>query len=393
VSVYKPSDSKYYYYCFEHDGQRYKASTRTPNKRLAEQIQIAKKNQLLMGKAGLIRKEPAPSLREFRERFMEEVEKHTEKHPNTYDFYSGYYNRLLAFHKIADRRLDQIDEHLTSQFQTYELKIQKVRPATVNRGVATLRKAMRLAKRWKLIDVLPEFHMLPEERERKFVFTPEKKRAWLEQAPFPLNMASEFAWESGLCSGEMCDLLKTSVHLAEERDENGLWGYLDVLQGKRKVRERSVPISDRMREILLEMMEQSQGPYIFYGPQDRERKKKLEPNTISHQATRLRRKLNWPWDCVLHATRHTALTELGLSGASEFEIKEAAGHNQIQTSAKYIHPMPESIRRAFARKKAYADQEERRSLGKKPVLRISPRVGETRTGKSSNVVGSKGDGY
>ena len=243
MSVYKPTDSKYYYYFFEHDGQRYKSSTRTTNKRLAERIEVARKNELLMGKAGLVKKEPAPTLREFRDRFMEEVEKHTEKHPNTFEFYSGYYNRLLAFQKIADRRLDRIDEHLIAQFQTYELKIQKVRPATVNRGVATLRKAMRLAKTWKLIDVLPEFHMLPEERERKFVFTPERKKIWLQHAFFPLNVTSEFGWESGLCSGEMCDLLKTSVHLTDSRDENGLWGYLDVLQGKRKVRERSVPIT------------------------------------------------------------------------------------------------------------------------------------------------------
>jgi hypothetical protein len=83
---------------------------------------------------------------------MEDVEKNTEKHPNTYNFYRGYYKRLLAFQKIADRRLDQIDERLIAQFQTFELKLQKMRPATVNRGIATLRKAMRLAKRWKLID-------------------------------------------------------------------------------------------------------------------------------------------------------------------------------------------------------------------------------------------------
>jgi len=94
---------------------------------------------------------------------------------------------------------------------------------------------------------------------------------------------------------------------------------------------------------------------------------------------------------VFHATRHTALTELGLSGASEFEIKEAAGHNQIKTSAKYIHPMPESIRRAFGRKTAYADQEELRSIKKKPVLRVSPLVGEIGSRKSSKALESKGD--
>ena len=374
MSVYKPGNSKYYYYDFQLNGERYNYSTRTTNRRLAEQIEVAKKNEILLGKAGLAKKERAPTLRQFRERFMEEIEKHTDRHPNTYTFYSGYYNRLLRFPKIADRRLNQIDEDIIAQFQTYEIKAHKVMPATVNRGIATLRKAMRMAFEWRLIDSVPRFKMLPEERERKFIFTPERKTLWLQNAPFPLNVTSEFGWESGLCSGEMCDLLKTSVHLEDERDGEGQWGFVSVLQGKRKVRERSVPITDRMREILVQMMEKSQGLYVFYGPQDRERKKKLAPNTISHQATRLRRKLNWPWDCVLHATRHTALTELGMSGANQFDIKKFAGHNRITTSEKYIHPTNESLKRAVARKKAYADSQMQRATKGTQVPGVFPRV-------------------
>jgi integrase len=391
VSVYKPSNSKYYYYDFELNGERYNYSTRTRNRRVAEQIEVARKNEILLGKAGLVKKEPAPTLQEFRERFMEEIEKHTERHPNTYDFYGGYYNRLLGFPKIADLRLDQIDENLIAQFQTYEIKTQKVMPATVNRGIATLRKAMRLALEWKLIDSVPKFKMLPEERERKFIFTPERKNLWLQNAPFPLNVISEFGWESGLCSGEMCDLLKTSVHLEDECDEDCQWGYVSVLQGKRKVRERSVPITDRMREILIEMMEESQGAYVFYGPRDPERKKKLAPNTISHQATRLRRRLDWPWDCVLHATRHTALTELGMAGANQFDIKSFAGHNRITTSEKYIHPTNESMKRAVARKKAYADQQMQRATKKKPIPGVFPGVQDDGFHERGEVAGSKGD--
>jgi integrase len=51
-----------------------------------------------------------------------------------------------------------------------------------------------------------------------------------------------------------------------------------------------------------------------------------------------------PRDAVLHSTRHTALTDLGASGADAFTIQAIAGHASVNTSPRYA---PETIQRAF----------------------------------------------
>ena len=53
-----------------------------------------------------------------------------------------------------------------------------------------------------------------------------------------------------------------------------------------------------------------------------------------------------PWDAVLHSTRHTALTDLGASGADAFTIREMAGHANVTTSQRYVHPVPETVANA-----------------------------------------------
>jgi hypothetical protein len=45
----------------------------------------------------------------------------------------------------------------------------------------------------------------------------------------------------------------------------------------------------------------------------------------------------------------TMLTELGTSGADASTIQMIAGHEDIRTSQKYLHPTPEHVLMAFER--------------------------------------------
>jgi len=58
---------------------------------------------------------------------------------------------------------------------------------------------------------------------------------------------------------------------------------------------------------------------------------------------------------------------------------------------KYIHPTNESMKRAVARKKAYADQQMQRATKKKPVPGVFPRVADDGFQERGEVAGSKGD--
>jgi len=47
------------------------------------------------------------------------------------------------------------------------------------------------------------------------------------------------------------------------------------------------------------------------------------------------------------APRHTALTNLGLTGVDPFTLQRAAGHANIETTRKYVHPTPPTMKDAF----------------------------------------------
>jgi integrase/recombinase XerC len=47
-----------------------------------------------------------------------------------------------------------------------------------------------------------------------------------------------------------------------------------------------------------------------------------------------------------HDLRHTFGTRLGEAGRSPYEIARLMGHANIQTSMIYVHPEPESLRKA-----------------------------------------------
>jgi hypothetical protein len=71
-------------------------------------------------------------------------------------------------------------------------------PATINRRMAALRRAMKLACKWKLINRVPTFTMLGGERKRTFIVTPAIHKAYLEAAPEPLKTIEIFGMEDGL---------------------------------------------------------------------------------------------------------------------------------------------------------------------------------------------------
>ena len=112
--------------------------------------------------------------------------------------------------------------------------------ATVNRWRATLRKVLRMARRWKVIETVPEISRLKGERERSFVFTEALRKKYDEVAPEPLSSFIQISCEIGICEGEIIDLLKTDVHMSEKADEWGHYGYVQIRQGKTEFRKRSL---------------------------------------------------------------------------------------------------------------------------------------------------------
>ncbi|MGC4048328.1 MAG: hypothetical protein QM757_01250 [Paludibaculum sp.] len=161
--VYKRG--KTWWYQFVWHGERFRASTKTSNKRTAEQIEAAQKTALAMGAAGITEAPKVPTLAEFAVGFEEEIKVRSAEKPRTVAFYLEKLKKLLADRPLSRLRLDKLDEAAVDAYTTRRAGTQTRRKktiavASINRELATLRRLMRLAFEWKVIARVPRIRLL-----------------------------------------------------------------------------------------------------------------------------------------------------------------------------------------------------------------------------------------
>src|SRR6201997_2014938 len=368
MRIYRSNSSSFWYYEFVLNGRRYHKSTKMTNEREALKIANAVFTALVKGEAGIGGPKSVPTLKAFREDFITAVRAEKPDKPKTVQFYTYSFDSLLKYEALAEARLNGIDERLVQRVTVWALARNCERDeertcsvATVNRWRATLRKALRMARRWKLIQTVPEIPRLKGERERSLVFTQALRKKYDELAPEPLNSFVQFSCEVGICEGEIIDLVKADVHMTQKADEWGHYGYLQIRKGKTELRKRSLPITARAKEILTAWMAKSKSDLVFTRE---DRISAISAFTLIQQQERMRNVLNLHWDACVHRARHTALTNLGLTGVDPFTLQRAAGHASITTTRKYVHPTPPTMMDAF-QKKVRNEQRDRRAARKR----------------------------
>lgn len=88
--------------------------------------------------------------------------------------------------------------------------MEEVAPATVNRSLAAVRRAMYLAYDWELIDRVPKFKMLEGERHRKFVLTGALRDEFIGGLPELCKTIARFLVNTGLRSASVVPLRGTA---------------------------------------------------------------------------------------------------------------------------------------------------------------------------------------
>ena len=67
---------------------------------------------------------------------------------------------------------------------------------------------------------------------------------------------------------------------------------------------------------------------------------------LETQITRVRKKITTHPDAGLHALRHTFLAEAG-GYTDPFTLQYVAGHDNIKTTMRYVHPRQDAVEKLF----------------------------------------------
>src|SRR5579875_1931181 len=218
MAIFKRGNSKIYHYNFWWKGEHVQESTRQGNPRVARQMEAAHRTRLAKGEVGITERKPAPLLKDFAQRFIDSIQVRCAEKPATVRFYAEKLRSLLSFEPLANARLDQIDESLIESFVQEASKAPGVRnetvvPATVNRKLAVLRRALRLAYEWHVIDRVPRIRLLPGEQNRELVLSHADEEGYLSACPQPLRDIALTILDCGLRTSEALTLEWRNVHL------------------------------------------------------------------------------------------------------------------------------------------------------------------------------------
>jgi len=398
MSLYKRGGV--YWYEFRFNGERIQESSHTSNKDAARKIESAHRVRLAKGEAGINERPPAPTLAEFGPRFEAAIVTLCADKPATVGFYREKLRRLIADQQLSGARLSAIDEAIIDGYKQRRTRQasrygRPVSPASVNRELATLRRLLRLAQEWKLLDRVPRIRMLRGERNRDFVLSHGQEPRYLEAAPQPLRDVAVLILETGVRPGEAVSLRWADVYL--QPAVHAALGYLAIRAGKSQNAKRNLSLTARAADMLKARKAGAKSAWVFPGDSP---EAAILGTSLDHQHGIIREALNLPRDFVVHSLRHTMLTRLGEAGADAFTIMRIAGHSSVTVSQRYVHPTPEGMERAFQRleslnvaKHAQAEAEAAlEAAGGSRLPAKIPTVKNGRVRKSSQVIEFKKTG-
>jgi integrase len=366
--VYKQKTSSNWWYKFVWNGELIRESTKQANKRIAEQMESAHRTRLAKGEVGIRDRKPAPTLADFADKdFLPFVRTTSAGKPNTVRFYENSVKNLKAETKLSGLRMDAITSENISAFVA-KRKAGNVEVSTVNRDLATLRRMFHLAQEWgKVEKVLPRVKLLAGENRRERVLLPEEEAAYLEAATAigseiqqdhqraltgirAVKRGQQPRTPDAYLLRDVTTILADCALRPEECfrlrwAENIRDGAIEIHTGKGKGSRRRVPASPRVLAYL-DMRKGTGQPdgWVFPAPT---KSGHIESSTLKKQHARAVT-ISEVAPFVLYTLRHTCITRWA-KYIDAYTLHVIAGHTDMNTTKRYVHPSDADVRAAMER--------------------------------------------
>ncbi len=313
---------------FMYQGQQVRRSTGTSDKRVADAILGKIKVQIIEGR---FFEKPETQYRTLTELMDRYVNEHAARRANHRRELTSVKN-LKAF--FGNPTLDQITPKLIVAYKNRRYS-DGVKPATMNRELATLKKAFNLARReweWCSDNPVSRVSMERENNTRDRWLTVEEEARLLPAAAPWLRELMIFAIYTGMRMGEILALTWDGVDLFRRT--------VTVFRSKNGER-RTIPVNTTVLDLL-------KGKYaVRLGTID------IVFHSESHtplDGSNIRRALTTALDSAkihdlhFHDLRHTFATRMVQAGIDLYKVQRLLGHKSPIMTQRYAHHYPESLR-------------------------------------------------
>ncbi len=315
-------EGKYYKVYFQIGNKKYKRSTRTTSRKIAEDIRKKIENEIATGIFKI--ENYSPRDQKLLKEFLAEATRFakTNKSTRTVEREIVVYKNFLGYCKNIP--LSAVTVKLIEAYKVYLQDEREFSPNSINIELRHLSAAFSLAVKYNYLPKNPF-------RQVRKVKTPKKKPLFLtfEQAEKLLAHTANrsvyqyilIALNTGARISEVCHLKWKNVDLNHR---------LITIEGKGS-KERVVPIPQQLLEFLKER-ENSQ-EYVVTGSRSR--------TEITHQFRVYADEIGLN-EYTFHNLRHTYASWLVQNGVNLKIIQELLGHESIQTTLIYAHLAPDN---------------------------------------------------
>jgi len=342
MSIYKRG--KTYWYKFMWNGEMVRESTRQTNQNTARQMEGAHRASLAKGEVGIRDRKVTPTLKTFCITRVEPWAKSTfaQASPKTWLWYGFGIDSLKKSSTLANLKLNEIGPELVAEYAS-ERQGNGLRISSVNSCLRALRRVLRLAVEWGVLEASPKVKFLSGEHRRERVIAPKEEALYLAGALPLLHDVSVVLFDTGMRPEECHCLRWENVNW-----DGGRNGVLLITQGKTKAARRVLPLSPRVRSVLENRWklvgEPGEG---WVWPAE------TKDGHINHDSVKLQHKKALKLAKVrpfeVYSIRHTFLTRLGESGCDVWTLARIAGHSNISISQRYVHPSEDAVLNALSR--------------------------------------------
>lgn len=313
---------------FMFNGRQVRRSTGTADRRLAEGILGKVKVHIVEGRFFEKPKEEPHRFFELMERFSTEHAPRRASCPRLL-IHVAHLKRFFGDVLLSEVTPKRIVAYKNQRYA------EKVMPATINRELATLKKAFNLGRReweWCTDNPVTRVSMEQENNARDRWLSCEEEYRLCQVAPGWLRDIVIFAIHTGLRMGEILALTWQAVDLSRRT--------LMVMKSKNGER-RTIPLNRTVMDLLLSRsrITPREATSIFWS----EAGTPLDGPNL-RRAFRSALKKAKIEDLHFHDLRHTFATRIVQVGVDLYKVQRLLGHKSPQMTQRYAHHYPESLR-------------------------------------------------